>query len=232
MSTAAEIKIQLKNVSKTFDGTDVLKNVSMEVAKGEVVSLLGASGMGKTTIFNIVAGLIGADEGSVNVNGELCYMQQSDLLLNYLTVEDNVSLPLRIQGVRKRDARARAAEYLPDFGLEGTAKLFPQQLSGGMRQRAAFLRTFLQSGDIMLLDEPFSALDMFTKREMYQWYSDICHRFGLTTLFITHDIDEAIALSDRVYVLAGKATTPEEIVIDQGFSKDRLVAAINQNGSN
>lgn len=215
MDANVEIKIELKNISKAFDGVDVLKDVSMNVRKGEVVSLLGASGMGKTTLFNIMAGLISADQGTFDVNGELCYMQQSDLLLEYLTVEDNVSLPLRIQGKKKSEARAEAIEYLPIFGLEGTEKLYPQQLSGGMRQRAALLRTFLQSGDVMLLDEPFSALDMFTKREMYAWYSEISRKYELTTLFITHDVDEAIVLSDRIYVLTGKALRPEEIVIDR-----------------
>lgn len=219
MDLNKDIKIELKNISKAFDGADVLKDVSINVCNGEVVSLLGASGMGKTTMFNIMAGLVSADKGTFEVNGEMCYMQQSDLLLNYLTVEDNVSLPLRIQGMKKKLARAKAREYFPSFGLEGTQALYPKQLSGGMRQRAALLRTFLQSGDIMLLDEPFSALDVVTKREMYSWYSEISQKYEMTTLFITHDVDEAIMLSNRIYVLPGKGLRPKEIVIEREPSR-------------
>ena len=131
-------------------------------------------------------------------------MLQKDLLLPYRTIEDNISLPLLIQGNSKKQARKQMEEYYSIFGLEGTAKKYPFQLSGGMRQRAALLRTYMFSQKVALLDEPFSALDAITKRQMHQWYLDIMKKIQLSTIFISHDMDEAIMLSDRIYVMAGK----------------------------
>lgn len=131
-------------------------------------------------------------------------MLQKDLLLPYRTIVDNVALPLLIKGAGKKEAREKASAYFVQFGLEGTEMKYPGQLSGGMRQRAALLRTYLFSADVALLDEPFSALDMLTKGAVHSWYLDVMERIRLSTLFITHDIDEAILLSDRIYLLTGR----------------------------
>ena len=128
---------------------------------------------------------------------------QKDLLLPYKTIEDNVSLPLILKGVNKKEARETVRRYFEEFGLSGTEKKYPHQLSGGMRQRAALLRTYMFSSEVALLDEPFSALDTLTKREMHKWYLKVMEKIKLSTLFITHDIDEAILLSDRIYLLTG-----------------------------
>ena len=168
--------------------------------------------MGKTTLFHVLAGLTHPDEGQVLLEndeitgqaGKISYMLQKDLLLPYRTIEDNISLPLLIQGISKKQARKQMEEFYSIFGLEGTAKKYPFQLSGGMRQRAALLRTYMFSQKVALLDEPFSALDAITKRQMHQWYLDIMKKIQLSTIFISHDMDEAIMLSDRIYVMAGK----------------------------
>lgn len=215
--------LEVKNVTKSFDEDEIIKNISLNLNKGELVSLLGVSGGGKTTLFNIIAGLSKADEGHVILNGEdisgrpgkISYMLQKDMLLPYKTIEDNVALPLIVGGMSKREARLKAALYFKEFGLEGTEKKYPSQLSGGMKQRAALLRTYLFSSEVALLDEPFSALDMLTKTSVHQWYMDVMEKIKLSTLFITHDIDEAIVLSDRIYLLTGKpGKIAKEITIE------------------
>ena len=216
--------LSVKDVAKSFDNEKIIQNISMELHEGEIVSLLGVSGGGKTTLFNIIAGLSQPDEGSVWIDGEnvtgkpgnVSYMLQKDLLLPYLTIVDNVALPLIIRGMNKKEAREKAASYFAEFGLEGTEKKYPAQLSGGMKQRAALLRTYLFSEKVALLDEPFSALDMLTKQAVHEWYLDVMEKIHLSTLFITHDIDEAILLSDRIYLLTGKpGEITKEIVIKE-----------------
>lgn len=216
--------LQVKSVSKTFEQEEIIRDVSLELKEGEIVSLLGVSGGGKTTLFNVIAGLSEPDEGEVyleNENitgrpGKVSYMLQKDLLLPYRTVVDNVALPLIIRGIKKKEARQKALGYFEEFGLEGTEKKYPFQLSGGMKQRAALLRTYLFSEKVALLDEPFSALDMLTKASVHEWYLDVMEKIKLSTLFITHDIDEAILLSDRIYLMTGKpGTITKEIVIDE-----------------
>lgn len=206
-------KLEVKNVTVSFDGRKVLDDVSLTLRKGELVCLLGVSGGGKTTLFNVISGLLVPDSGHVYLDGEevtgkpgrISYMLQKDLLFPYRTIEDNVALPLLLKGMKKKQAREEAKKLFPEFGLEGTEKLWPAQLSGGMRQRAALLRTYLFSQNVALLDEPFSALDTLTKSAVHSWYLDVMEKIRLSTLFITHDIDEAILLSDRVYLLeAGK----------------------------
>ena len=214
--------LEVKNVSKSFDGEAILRNITVELHAGEIVSLLGVSGGGKTTLFNIIAGLSKPDEGMVTLEGEdialrpgqVSYMLQKDLLLPYKTILDNVALPLVIRGMKKKESREQAQAYFEEFGLAGTEKKFPFQLSGGMKQRAALLRTYLFSEKVALLDEPFSALDMLTKQSIHEWYLDVMENIHLSTLFITHDIDEAILLSDRIYLLTGKpGEITKEIVI-------------------
>ena len=216
--------LKLDKVSKSFDGEEIIRNISLELHEGEIVSLLGVSGGGKTTLFNIISGLSIPDDGAVYLNGEnitgkpgnVSYMLQKDLLLPYRTIADNVALPLIIRGMKKAEARKKAASYFGEFGLQGTENKYPAQLSGGMKQRAALLRTYLFSEKVALLDEPFSALDMLTKGAVHEWYLDIMEKIKLSTLFITHDIDEAILLSDRIYLLTGKpGQLTKEIVIKE-----------------
>ena len=201
-----------EGVTKSYGGRTIIQDISLSLEKGELVCLLGVSGAGKTTLFHSLSGLERPDSGRVLLEGEdvtgppgkISYMLQKDLLLPHKRVADNVALPLVIQGKSAREARAEALPYFKQFGLEGTEGKYPAQLSGGMRQRAALLRTFLGSRGVVLLDEPFSALDALTKREIHRWYMGMMDRLSLTTLFITHDIDEAILLSDRVCVLSGQ----------------------------
>lgn len=222
-------KLEIKGVSKSFNGNRVIENISLHIAQGELVSILGMSGGGKTTLFNIISGLLIPDKGEVLLDGEnitgksgkISYMMQKDLLLPFRTVVDNVALPLIMKGESKKDARRKADSLFEQFALNGTQKLYPAQLSGGMRQRAALLRTYLFSQDVALLDEPFSALDTITKASVHRWYLDVMEQIKLTTFFITHDIDEAILLSDRVYLLAGKpGQITDEIVINRPKPRD------------
>lgn len=220
--------LQVKGVSKSFDSEKIIENISLELHEGEIASLLGVSGGGKTTLFNIIAGLSIPDEGDVCLDGEkvtgqagtVSYMLQKDLLLPYRTILDNVALPLMVLGMKKKEARNVAAPYFAEFGLQGTEKKYPAQISGGMKQRAAFLRTYLfslQRGKkVALLDEPFSALDMLTKQAIHEWYLDVMEKIKLSTIFITHDIDEAVLLSDRIYLLTGKpGQITKEIVVEE-----------------
>lgn len=205
-------QLKVSHISKAFGEQEVLKDVTLELHDNELVSLLGVSGGGKTTLFNVISGLLNPEEGQVILDGKditgqpgnVSYMLQKDLLLPYRTVEDNVALPLIIKGEKKKEARKKVQPYFAEFGLEGTEKKYPSQLSGGMRQRAALLRTYMFSDKIALLDEPFSALDTLTKSAMHKWYLKVMEQIHLSTIFITHDIDEAILLSDRIYLLTGQ----------------------------
>lgn len=229
--------LQVEEISKSFEGRKVLEKVSLELNQGELVSILGVSGGGKTTLFNIVAGLKQPDEGRVLLEGQdivgkpgnVSYMLQKDLLLPYRTILDNVAMPLRIRGEKKKVAREKAASYFCQFGLEGTEKKYPSQLSGGMKQRAALLRTYLFSEKVALLDEPFSALDMLTKRAIHQWYLEVMEKINLSTLFITHDVDEAILLSDRIYILNGKpGQIAKEITIKESKPRTKDFALTSE----
>lgn len=205
-------KLKAENISMSFDGQRVIEDISLTLKEGEIISLLGVSGSGKTTIFNVLSGLYSPDSGKVYLDeeditskaGKISYMLQKDLLLPHYTIIDNVSLPLVIKGEKKKMAREKAFPYFAEFGIEGTEKKYPGELSGGMRQRAALLRTYLSSQGVALLDEPFSALDTITKSAIHTWYLDIMKKINLSTIFVTHDIDEAILLSDRIYILSGK----------------------------
>ena len=216
--------LEVKGVSKSFDGEEIIRDITLELKEGEIVSLLGVSGGGKTTLFNMISGLSMPDKGSIHLAGEditgkpgnISYMLQKDLLLPYRTILDNVALPLIIRGMKKVEAKEKAAGYFEEFGLSGSESKYPSEVSGGMKQRAALLRTYLFSEKVALLDEPFSALDMLTKASVHEWYLDVMEKIKLSTLFITHDIDEAILLSDRIYLLTGKpGTLTKEIVIKE-----------------
>ena len=246
-----KVILRAEHISKTYGEKKVLEDISIHLEQGELVSLLGVSGSGKTTLFNVLSGIIPPDEGKVYLKdqdvtstpGSISYMLQKDLLLPHKRMLDNVALPLVLRGESKQAAREKAQPYFAQFGLEGTEAQYPAQLSGGMRQRAALLRTFLGSRGVVLLDEPFSALDALTKREIHRWYMGMMDSLRLTTLFITHDIDEAILLSDRIYILSGRpgAITAELTIspsrprsLDFGLSaeflayKKQILALLNQ----
>ena len=186
-------------ITKSYDSRIIIHDISIHLDVGELVSLLGISGSGKTTLFQVISGLKTPDSGTVILEGTditgdpgyISYMLQKDLLLSHKKIIDNVTLPLVIRGMKPKEAREQAVPFFEQFGLSGTEEKYPSQLSGGMRQRAALLRTYLGSHGVALLDEPFSALDVMSK-------------IHLSTLLITHDIDEAILLSDRIYLMTGK----------------------------
>ncbi|MDD6330860.1 MAG: ABC transporter ATP-binding protein [Clostridium sp.] len=221
--------LQAEHISKAYGEKQVLQDISVTLNQGELVCLLGVSGVGKTTLFNILSGLATPDSGRVLLDGKeitgetghLSYMLQKDLLLPHKTVLDNVALPLRLAGKKKKEARQEANAYFAQFGLDGTQKKYPVQLSGGMRQRAALLRTYMCGDQVALLDEPFSALDTLTKTAMQEWYLKVMEEIKLSTLFITHDIDEAILISDRIYIMKGSpATITAELVIQEAKPRD------------
>ena len=205
-----------QNITKYYDNEIVVQDINLELPAGGFISLLGHSGVGKTTLFNVLAGVEKPDSGSVFLNdenitgksGQVSYMLQKDLLLEYRTVLDNVILPLLIRGEKKKAAREKTIGFFPMFGLDGYENKYPNELSGGMRQRAALLRTCLttnfESGQVILLDEPFSALDAITRHTMQTWYAEIALQMKVSTIFITHDVEEALLLSDTVYVMNGK----------------------------
>lgn len=205
--------IELRQVSKAFrvNGKLVtaLDRVNLAAGAGEFVVIIGPSGCGKSTLLNIICGLMEPDSGEVLLDGRpvkdrtglLGYMLQKDLLLPWRRVLDNVILGPEISGFDRKAARKEAEGLMPLFGLEGFEHSYPATLSGGMRQRAALLRTLLCKRNVMLLDEPFGALDALTRRQLQQWLLDVWTRFRQTILFVTHDVDEAVYLADRVYVM-------------------------------
>lgn len=213
-----KLKISLDNVSKFYDNIKILDKVNIKVYEGEIVSIIGPSGCGKSTIFNIITNLINYDNGNVSINGKLSYMHQNDLLLPYKTIIENVSLPLILRKEKKKEAYEYTKQYFSIFGLDSYESKYPSELSGGMKQRASFMRTFINSKDIMLLDEPFGALDSITKSSMQNWLLEITKKLKPTILMITHDIDEAIILSNRIYIMSSKpATITNEFELDKNI---------------
>ena len=214
--------LKAEKINKSFDDTVVLKDACITLNEGEIVGLLGVSGSGKSTLLSILSGIISPDSGRVLLKGEdvtskpgkISYMLQKDLLFEYRRVIDNVALPLVLGGMSKKEARKKANPLFETFGIDGTQMQYPGELSGGMRQRAALLRTYLSSNGVALLDEPFSALDTITKSKIHTWYLDVMENINLSTVFVTHDIDEAILLSDRIYILTS-GNHMQEIVIDE-----------------
>ncbi len=227
-------ELSAQAICKAFGEKQVLDRVSFTLREGEIVALLGVSGVGKSTLFHILAGLSSPDSGAVLLNGEevtgkagrVSYMQQKDLLLPHKKIVDNVTLPLVLGGMKKSEARAIGRQKLEEFGLAGTAEKYPAQLSGGMRQRAAFLRTCLFGGEADLLDEPFSALDAITKRQMHVWFLERMEQLRHSVMFITHDVDEAIFLADRVLILAGRpGRIALELPVEAPRPRDTLFTA-------
>ncbi|WP_339012250.1 ABC transporter ATP-binding protein [Fusobacterium animalis] len=207
--------LEVKNLSYSFGNNPILKDINIHVTENEMVAIVGSSGVGKSTLFNLIAGVLKKQTGEITINdsndyiGKVAYMLQKDLLFEHKTIINNVILPLIIAKVNKKKALEEGAKILKQFNLDKYANKYPQQLSGGMRQRVALIRTYMFKRKIFLLDEAFSALDAITKKELHKWYLDLKKEFNLTTLLITHDIEEAVFLSDRIYILRNK---PGEII--------------------
>ncbi|MFZ5824612.1 MAG: ABC transporter ATP-binding protein [Bacillota bacterium] len=218
----------MEGVSFSYGSTPVLSGFSLRVGRGEFVSLVGPSGSGKSTIFRLLTGLLTPAAGRVEVlggppgPGRLGYMPQRESLMAWRTALENAAAGLEVRGVSPREARERARALFPEFGLAGAEERYPHQLSGGMRQRVAFLRTVLGGHEALLLDEPFGALDALTRAQMQGWLLDLWGRLSKTVLFITHDAEEAALLSDRVYVLKGAGV---EIPID--LPRPRRIAMLS-----
>lgn len=223
-NSAKNKKITISNLCKRFKDKLILKDINLSVYENEIVSIIGPSGCGKSTIFNILSNLTTPDSGEININGKFSYMYQKDLLLPYKNIIDNVSMPLILKNEKKKKSHEKVKPYFSIFGLEGYENKYPDELSGGMRQRVNFMRTFINSSDIMLLDEPFGALDSITRSSMQNWLLDIKKDIKSTILLITHDIDEAIILSNRIYILSNKpAVINKEILLDKNiYNKDNL----------
>ncbi|ASS38995.1 MULTISPECIES: ATP-binding cassette domain-containing protein [Fusobacterium] len=207
--------LDIKNLSYSFGNNPILKDINIHVNENEMVAIVGSSGVGKSTLFNLIAGVLKKQTGKITINGsedyigKVAYMLQKDLLFEHKTIIDNVILPLIIAKIDKKEALEEGNKILKQFNLDKYANKYPQQLSGGMRQRVALIRTYMFKKNIFLLDEAFSALDAITKKELHKWYLDLKKEFNLTTLLITHDIEEAVFLSDRIYILGNK---PGEII--------------------
>ena len=223
-ATTDTSKLHLRGIRHSFltdsAPTSVLDGIDLHVSDGELVSVIGPSGCGKSTLLNVIAGLQEPESGTVYVDGVAAedrlglagYMHQDDLLMPWRTVLDNTILGLEVQGVSRKEARARALGHFDAFGLSGYEKQWPHALSGGMRQRASLLRTVLMDRDIILLDEPFGALDSLTRSQMQQWLMDLWDSLNKTILLVTHDIEEALLLSDRIYILTSSPARVKTVV--------------------
>ncbi|NHM14172.1 ABC transporter ATP-binding protein [Xiamenia xianingshaonis] len=220
---ASQARLRVSRLVLSWGEEAICQDVSFSVNAGELVCLVGRSGSGKTTLFHAVAGLTVPDGGSIFLDGrditgragEVSYMLQKDLLLPQHTILENVAMPLLIAKVPRKRAFATARESFATFGLEGTEGLYPSQLSGGMRQRAALLRTYLMDNNVVLLDEPFSALDALTRKDLQAWFLAMLTELDLSAMLVTHDVDEAVAMADRVLVLGSQtpgAARPSTIV--------------------
>lgn len=217
-------KLLVQGVTKIFrtgrQRLDVLASIDLAIAAGEFVSLIGPSGCGKSTLFNIIAGVEQPTSGMIAIDGDAehvrtgktGYMPQQPLLLPWRTVEENVMLGLDVRHVPRKKARYEANELLKHFGLAEFAHNYPSTLSGGMRQRVALLRTVLFNRSFLLLDEPFGALDALTRLACQMWLLDLWQEFHSSVLFITHDVREAMLLSDRIYVLSARPARVLRIV--------------------
>lgn len=221
------LAVEIINLSKSYilnnKELKVLENINLQAEEGKFITIIGPSGCGKSTLFRTIAGLETVYDGYVAVNGcdvrksrpYIAYMLQKDLLLPWRNVRQNIVLPLELDGSLKNTDTGFIQKMLSEFGLEEFADAYPDELSGGMRQRVALLRTWLMKGSVMLLDEPFGALDALTRNHMQHWLTDIWEKHRKTVLFITHDIEEAVYLSDEVYVMGPRpGRIIEKISID------------------
>lgn len=235
----SKLALQFKNVSFHYENelgkVPILQNLHLSIKEGEFVSIIGQSGSGKSTLFKLITGLEQPTQGDISLQnqlafhrlGEVGYMPQQDLLLPWRTIAENASLPLEIKGMKKRQAHRKVLELLEEFGLKGVEDKFPNELSGGMRQRVSFLRTILSGSRVLLLDEPFSALDAITKLTLQEWLLAQWEKRKETILFITHDVNEALFLSDRIFILTETPTCKlEEVSVPLG--RPRTLKDLNE----
>jgi ABC-type nitrate/sulfonate/bicarbonate transport system ATPase subunit len=220
------------NISSFYKEGDqilqALEDINLTVDDGEFVALIGPSGGGKSTLLDIISGLFPQTNGDIRIDGEVlpasqrlghaAYMRQRDLLMPWRTALDNAALALEVHGVPKKAARQQARARFPEFGLEGFEDAWPAQLSGGMRQRIAFLRTVLTERRLLLLDEPFGALDALNRVALQMWLLSLWDRERQGVILVTHDVDEAIFLADRVVVLSSR---PGTVVHEETISLPR-----------
>lgn len=205
--------LEVKNVSFAYENHQVLKDINLHVKEGETVAILGRSGVGKTTLFQLITALLPLQDGTISlenssdIKGKISYMLQKDMLYRHYTVVENIMLPRIIAGDTKQEAKNIALNLLEQFKMSKWANYYPHALSGGMRQRIAFLRTAAFQRQWLLLDEAFSALDAFTRRQLHKWFLETKEKVGWSSLLITHDVDEALILGDRVYVISGQPGT-------------------------
>jgi putative hydroxymethylpyrimidine transport system ATP-binding protein len=239
-------KVEIRNITKQLDNSPVLHEISLTAKQGEFVSIIGPSGCGKSTILHMLAGLEAPDTGSIWLEGvpfnprqpKCAFMPQRDGLFAWRTALDNAIIGMQIAGMPKAEARRRALSQFEMFGLKGFEQKYPWQLSGGMRQRLALLRTILLNRDILLLDEPFGALDALTRSNLQEWLLNLQERLKHTVIFVTHDIEEALLLSDKIYLLSARPASVRLVqevalprprsVIDPNFTalKAKLIAAM------
>lgn len=203
--------LQFHNVSFHYDEKPIINELNASIQDKEFVSIIGPSGCGKSTLFRLITGLEEASTGQIELtetkSHPVGYMPQKDMLLSWRTIIENAALPLECQGVQKKEAQIKAKELLQKFGLQGYETKYPKDLSGGMRQRVSFIRTLLTGGEILLLDEPFSALDALTKASLQEWLFEQWKEWEKTILFITHDVEEALFLSNRIFVVENQPIT-------------------------
>jgi ABC-type nitrate/sulfonate/bicarbonate transport system ATPase subunit len=210
--------VSVAGLSVSFGPLEVLRDLSLDVADGEFVSILGPSGCGKSTTFSVLTGAVAPAAGSVAVDGrtvrrdDFAFMPQKDALFPWRRILDNLTLGLEVSGMKRPAARSKVQPLLEPFGLAGFERSYPWQLSGGMRQRAALLRTVVQERGVLLLDEPFGALDALTRARMQRWVSSMWSEYGWTVLLVTHDVREAVYLSDKIYVFSPRPATVVECV--------------------
>ncbi|MGN7359583.1 ABC transporter ATP-binding protein [Paenibacillus sp. SAF-054] len=224
--------LEVLGISKAFrakrSSLQVLNDITLTVQKGEFVSIVGPSGSGKSTLFHMIGGLVKPDAGTIRMNGRdvtgeqghISYMPQQPALFPWRNIEDNVLLSQEVQGHVDQEARENARYWLDKVGLGGFEKAHPHTLSGGMQQRAAFLRALLSPQELMCLDEPFSALDALTRSDMQRWLLDLWEESRRSVLFITHNIEEALLLSSRIYVFSGRPASVLQVV-DVPFPRPR-----------
>ena len=226
------MEVSLHNISKSFKQKDnstlnIFSEINLTVNNGQLISLIGPSGCGKSTLLNIIAGIEVQDNGDIYIDKSLeanrlgvCgYLQQKDLLLPWRNILDNVILGSELKGENKKESLYKAKKYLDRFGLKGFEYEYPHNLSGGMRQRASFLRTLLADQKLFLLDEPFSALDSLNRSKMQDWLLNIKKELDKTIILVTHDIDEAILLSDKIYVMSN---IPAQIILTENINYPRV----------